>query len=1059
MVRKTVTLVFCDVADSTPLGEQLDPEALRGVWSRYHETAREVLERHGGTIEKFVGDAVLGVFGIPVVHEDDALRAVRAAVELREELARLNDSLDAAFGVRIGVRTGVHTGEVFAGDPAQGDPFATGDAVVVAQRLEATAAPGEILAGDATIRLVRDAVTVEPVPALELKGKSDARRRLAPPRRRAGRRRSRAPARLAARGPCRRARCAARGARARDRRPHLPDRDHRRRAGSGQVAAGGGARLDRRAKTRSCSRAAASRTATGSRTGRSSSSSATLDLDAILGGEPDGATAHGRVLEAVGRAEPRSRSDELYCGGPPAAARRSRASAAARARPRRHPVGGAGLPRPRRVPRRLEPRRTDPRLLPRAPRPRGAAAGLDGHDDPARAAAARAGAGAAREPRRAARPGRGRRGLRARPAATRSSSRRCCECSSRTASSSNATGGSSRSPPSTPCASRRRCRRCSRPASTGSTTDELAVLQRAAVIGQVFWWGAVADLSPPERGRRGRGPAPGARPQGADQARRAHVRGRGRLPLRPHPDPRRRLRLDAEAPARRAARALRRPGRSSAQARAPELDEIIGHHLEQAYRVPARARPGGLGRGERSRVVPPTGWRARAGALSAAGTSTRPPACSGARRPARDGRPPLVLDLVPELGLVLTPSGAARDAESVLTEADRPRRARRTGAARGPDRARRARLRSDPVRMGGDLRLVEAAAARARGGPGSTASGHRALARGWFLVGLVRGLWAGRVGRGEDALAPRPRMHAARRGRPLAGGGHRRPVRLRGLVGPAPGPRGDRRSLALLEHVTGTTSCSRRCCRRWIGCLRAPRGPLRRGAGARSRRPSSSYDELGARLDAWPRALGRADIELLAGDAPPPRRALREGYGAAGRAGRGRATSPPSPRMLAETLGAAGRSEEADARRGAASRRPRRRTTSGRRSLSRIARARASWPTPVNSSGQSSGRARGARDRRPGPTRSLFARRRAVSLAAALTAAGREDEAAVTARDGPRALRGEGKRGRRRRARRARSSGGTESERRRSASIGPPAGAASAVGADHQRDADERRAS
>ena len=101
-----------------------------------------VLERHGGTIEKFVGDAVLAVFGIPVVHEDDALRAVRAAVELRGELARLNDELERAFGVRIGVRTGVHTGEVFAGDPAQGDPFATGDAVVVAQRLEASAPRG-----------------------------------------------------------------------------------------------------------------------------------------------------------------------------------------------------------------------------------------------------------------------------------------------------------------------------------------------------------------------------------------------------------------------------------------------------------------------------------------------------------------------------------------------------------------------------------------------------------------------------------------------------------------------------------------------------------------------------------------------------------------------------------------------------------------------------------------------------------------------------------------------------------------------------------------------------
>ena len=100
MVRKTVTLVFCDVADSTPLGERLDPEALRGVWSRYHETARAVLERHGGTVEKFVGDAVLGVFGIPVVHEDDALRAVRAAVELRGELKLLNDELEAAFGVQ-----------------------------------------------------------------------------------------------------------------------------------------------------------------------------------------------------------------------------------------------------------------------------------------------------------------------------------------------------------------------------------------------------------------------------------------------------------------------------------------------------------------------------------------------------------------------------------------------------------------------------------------------------------------------------------------------------------------------------------------------------------------------------------------------------------------------------------------------------------------------------------------------------------------------------------------------------------------------------------------------
>ena len=168
-----MTLVFCDVAGSTPLGERLDPEALRNVWSRYHETAQGVLERHGGTLEKFVGDAVLAVFGIPVVHEDDALRAVRAAAELRDELSGLNDELERGYGIRIGVRTGVNTGEVIAGDPAQGQAFATGDAVVVAQRLEANAGEGEILLGEATMRLVRHAVTADLLEPLTLKGKAE----------------------------------------------------------------------------------------------------------------------------------------------------------------------------------------------------------------------------------------------------------------------------------------------------------------------------------------------------------------------------------------------------------------------------------------------------------------------------------------------------------------------------------------------------------------------------------------------------------------------------------------------------------------------------------------------------------------------------------------------------------------------------------------------------------------------------------------------------------------------------------------------------------------------
>jgi class 3 adenylate cyclase/tetratricopeptide (TPR) repeat protein len=171
-MRKTVTVVFCDVIDSTPLGEQLDPETYRRMISRYFVEVSRVLERHGGTVEKFIGDAVMAVFGIPTVHEDDALRAVRAATELREALARLNDELRGDFGVELAVRTGINTGEVVSGDPGEGQAFATGDAVAVAQRLEAAAGPGEILIGEPTQQLVRDAVLVEPVEPLELKGKA-----------------------------------------------------------------------------------------------------------------------------------------------------------------------------------------------------------------------------------------------------------------------------------------------------------------------------------------------------------------------------------------------------------------------------------------------------------------------------------------------------------------------------------------------------------------------------------------------------------------------------------------------------------------------------------------------------------------------------------------------------------------------------------------------------------------------------------------------------------------------------------------------------------------------
>ncbi len=163
--RKVVTALFCDVTGSTALGEELDPETLHAVMNRYWRELQSVIERHGGTVEKFVGDAVMAVFGIPRVREDDALRAVRAAAEIRERLP----SVAEEAGVALTFRTAVNTGLVLVGEGAN---LAIGDAVNVAARLEQAAAPGEILLGDETLRLVHDAVRVEQLQPLELKGKS-----------------------------------------------------------------------------------------------------------------------------------------------------------------------------------------------------------------------------------------------------------------------------------------------------------------------------------------------------------------------------------------------------------------------------------------------------------------------------------------------------------------------------------------------------------------------------------------------------------------------------------------------------------------------------------------------------------------------------------------------------------------------------------------------------------------------------------------------------------------------------------------------------------------------
>ena len=171
--RKVVTIVFADVVGSTALGERVDSETLRWAMQRWFVRMRDVVEAHGGTVENYMGDAVMAVFGIPVAHEDDALRAVRAAATMREQVAALRDELRAERGVELSVRIGVNTGEAVTGDAAAGGFFTAGDIVNVAARLEQSAQPGDILVGSDTYRLVRHAVEAVAVDPLAVKGKSE----------------------------------------------------------------------------------------------------------------------------------------------------------------------------------------------------------------------------------------------------------------------------------------------------------------------------------------------------------------------------------------------------------------------------------------------------------------------------------------------------------------------------------------------------------------------------------------------------------------------------------------------------------------------------------------------------------------------------------------------------------------------------------------------------------------------------------------------------------------------------------------------------------------------
>jgi class 3 adenylate cyclase/tetratricopeptide (TPR) repeat protein len=168
-----VTVLFADIVDSTALAERLDPELLRQIIGRYFDVARTALERHGGTVEKFIGDAVMAVFGIPRAHEDDALRAVRAAVDLREGVRALGAQTSHQHNLGLEARIGVNTGVVVSGNAADGQQLATGEPINVAKKLEQAAPPGEILLGPQTHTLVREAIDAERAEPIALKGRTE----------------------------------------------------------------------------------------------------------------------------------------------------------------------------------------------------------------------------------------------------------------------------------------------------------------------------------------------------------------------------------------------------------------------------------------------------------------------------------------------------------------------------------------------------------------------------------------------------------------------------------------------------------------------------------------------------------------------------------------------------------------------------------------------------------------------------------------------------------------------------------------------------------------------
>src|SRR5512140_1480335 len=174
--RKVVTILFADLSGSTPLAEKLDPEELRAILGSYFGALARQIHRYEGTIDKYIGDAVMAVFGAPLSHEDDAERAIRAALTMQASIIRLNDDLERRYGVRLTLRIGVNTGEVVAGMLAgdvQRAYTVVGDAVNTAQRLESAAPLGAVLVSETTRRLALHHFEFERREPVVLKGKSE----------------------------------------------------------------------------------------------------------------------------------------------------------------------------------------------------------------------------------------------------------------------------------------------------------------------------------------------------------------------------------------------------------------------------------------------------------------------------------------------------------------------------------------------------------------------------------------------------------------------------------------------------------------------------------------------------------------------------------------------------------------------------------------------------------------------------------------------------------------------------------------------------------------------